>query len=557
MKNILKLSTLVLFFFVSSCGITDLDGNLENPNEVGTGNLDVNLLMNKVQLDFSDFTAECNDPAMNLCRMTALTGSGTYERAFQSASFNVIWDRAYQEVFVQLETLLKKTDGTSFRIHSGSARILEAYMMITLVDMFGDVPYSEAGKGSEGVFNPKVDPGAAVYAAAVDKLNAAIVLLAQTTPAAAPFTRDIYYGGNAKKWIALANTLKLKVAMSKRLIDKAGSAATITELLASDIIDTDAEEFTYKYSTADIPARSRHPQYREMYRPQSGSAEGYINNYFMLSCYKQKGVEDPRWRHYFYRQVGSIAKAVKDDPKAIPCLISPRPSHYGAGSAWCSFEPGFFGRDHGNDDGLPPDTKAKTCFGVYPAGGLSDTNVSDLNFAKVTIQGNGANGAGILPIWMASYTEFLRAEAALTLGTAGDAKAAMLSGVKKSIERTRAFAAAKGQALPAGLATPDSVYIKVVTDLYDAATTPDAKLNVVSKEAFISLWGNGIEGYNLYRRTGKPGDMQLMRQAVPGLFMRSFLYPSDFVALNSTAVQKIPTAANKVFWDNNPDDFVK
>ena len=34
-------------------------------------------------------------------------------------------------------------------------------------------------------------------------------------------------------------------------------------------------------------------------------------------------------------------------------------------------------------------------------------------------------------------------------------------------------------------------------------TTDGDRLNVIMKEYFIALWGNGIESYNNYRRTGK------------------------------------------------------
>jgi hypothetical protein len=329
-------------------------------------------------------------------------------------------------------------------------------------------------------------------------------------------------------------------------------------LLTKDLIDTDAEEFTYKYSSSDVPSRSRHPLYRQMYQPNAGNASGYIANYYMLICYKQKGVEDPRWRYYFYRQVGSIAKALSDEPESIPCVIQPRPSHYAPDQAWCAFDPGFYGRDHGNDDGISPDGRALTCFGVYPAGGRSDTNPDDPNYQVLSQQGQGANGAGIEPIWMASFTEFLKAEAALMLGTTGDAKALMTSGVDKSINRTRAFAVAKGQSLPAGMEPSQMAYSGAVSTLWDAAGSNDAKLDILMKEYFIALWGNGIESYNLYRRTGKPGDMQPMRAATPGLYIRSLLYPSDFVNLNSSVPQK-PTpgvSVVKVFWDNNPDNFV-
>lgn len=539
--------------FFGSCGVMDLEGNLENPNDVGVSNLDPDLLMNKIQLDFSLFYSDVNDPAMQLSRMTALTGGDTYEKAFQPQDFNAIWDDAYQEVLIQIETLLLKTDNTNFSIHSGAARVMKAYIMLTLVDMFGDVPYSEALKGATGNFNPKADNGKAVYDAAIAILDEAVALLAKTTPAPAPLSRDSYYGGSAAKWTALANTLKLKAYMNTRLVDAATAKTKIADLLTKDLIDTDAEEFTYKYAAVDIPARSRHPLYRADYQPNVGAAADYIANNFMFISYNQKGVQDPRWRYYFYRQTGSIARALQDDPKSVPCIISPRPSHY-VGQAWCSFEPGFFGREHGNSDGTPPDQKVRTCYGVYPAGGRIDLNVSDNNYFVQTQQGQGANGAGISPIWMAFFTDFLKAEAAMTLATTGDGKTLLLDGVKKSIARVRAFATSKNQTLPTGVEPSETAYISKVTELYDAATTTDAKLNVFAKEFQIALWGNGIEAYNMYRRLGgKPTDIQPMRNATPGNFIRSFIYPSDFVNLNSAVKQKTPSATNKVFWDNNPD----
>ena len=71
------------------------------------------------------------------------------------------------------------------------------------------------------------------------------------------------------------------------------------------------------------------------------------------------------------------------------------------------------------------------------------------------------------------------------------------------------------------------------------------------KEYYIALWGNGIESYNNYRRTGKPSNMQPVLQTNPGPFIRSFLYPSVYVNLNKNATQKSSTAV-QVFWDINP-----
>lgn len=550
MKNTLKLASLIFLFSISSCNLFELDEHLENPNEVGVSNLDVNLLMNQIQLDFGDFVAEANEPTMRITRQLAMTGGDQYSTAFQAQTFNTLWSRAYHDVLVQIQTLLDKTDGTGLTVHSGSARVLEAYTYLILTDLFGNVPFGEALDGAAGNFNPKADGGADVYRGCIALLDEAIALFGQANTAT--LSRDIYYGGAKAKWLALANTLKLRAYMNLRLTDSSAKGQ-IETLLAADLIDTDAEEFTYKYGTSDSPVRSRHPLYLDMYQPVAGAADNYIGTYFMRQAYNGKGVEDPRWRYCFFRQVGSIAKALQDEPDAVPCTIQPRPGHYQPTDDFCSFDPGFFGRDHGDATGTPPDSRAKTCVGVYPSGGSADLNNGDATFQKITQSGQGANGGGIQPIWMASFTDFLKAEAAITLKTPGDAGALMLSGVAKSIARVRAFATTKAQTLTAGLEPSEAAYTAEVTARWTAAADDAAKLAVTSREFYLATWGNGMEAYNLYRRTGLPGDMQPALQSGVGNFLYSLIYPAYFTNLNSTGVQKDATQINKVFWDNNGD----
>ena len=47
--------------------------------------------------------------------------------------------------------------------------------------------------------------------------------------------------------------------------------------------------------------------------------------------------------------------------------------------------------------------------------------------------------------------------------------------------------------------------------------------------------------------------MQPPLQVNPGPFLRSLVFPSVYVNLNSNATQKDYDATNKVFWDTNPD----
>jgi hypothetical protein len=156
---------------------------------------------------------------------------------------------------------------------------------------------------------------------------------------------------------------------------------------------------------------------------------------------------------------------------------------------------------------------------------------------------------------MSWFTDFTRAELALTLGVTGDPRALLESGVRKSITRVLRFPTELGvsPAPTQGVPTTAQIdaYVRYVLEQYDAATTNDAKLDVVLKEYYIALWGNGFEAYNMYRRTCRPRNLQPAISANPGGFIRSFLYPSNFVNLNINAKQK-PDVTQKVFWDTNP-----
>ena len=97
-----------------------------------------------------------------------------------------------------------------------------------------------------------------------------------------------------------------------------------------------------------------------------------------------------------------------------------------------------------------------------------------------------------------------------------------------------------------------SDYIARVLAEYDAASGNDAKLAIVIREWYIASWGNGIEPYNMYRRTGYP---TLQTGVVPvGVFPRSFRYPESEVNTNPNVDQT--TADNQVFWDTNQAGFI-
>jgi len=555
MKKTYKILSLVVFMTVfMSC---DLSKDLDSPNDVGVDAADPDLLMNKVQTDFGLFFSKIagnhnvNTRGVNqLVRMRAMIGGDTYDRAFTPQTENDIWTDAYQGVLINIETLLPLAAEKDLNVHLGVAKILKAYVYITLVDVYGDVPFSEAGQGLDGLFNPKVDGGSDIYTAALALLAEARTDLAKTTGGG--LTRDIYYGGSRTKWKTLSNSIELKAQLNLAAdaSNATAKAAIQTLITANDLIDTDAEEFTYKYGNSSVPTISRSSAYQDYYGVNAGTSGGYIANYFLYHMYRDPNlnVQDPRWRYYFYRQVGSKARALQLDNESVPCALTAAPAHYvNEGHPFCTFEPGFFGRDHGNNDGGPPDGSSITCVGVYPHGGRIDLNNGDANYSGPAQLGQGGNGAGIEPIYMSWFTDFMIAEAVIRLGLPGDAKALMLSGVSKSIARVRSFSNALGQSLPEGLEPSEVTYRSTLGGFYDTSTD---KQDVILKEYYKSLWGNGVEAYNLYRRTGSPKLMQPTRAVNGGKFVYSMIYPANFVNLNSSVQQKADNST-RVFWDKN------
>jgi len=78
---------------------------------------------------------------------------------------------------------------------------------------------------------------------------------------------------------------------------------------------------------------------------------------------------------------------------------------------------------------------------------------------------------------------------------------------------------------------------------------------VIVKEYYIALFGNGVEVYDLVKRTTMPSNLQPALLADPGNFPRTFNYPANCVNLNSAITQKPHTV--QVFWDTNPAGIIK
>jgi hypothetical protein len=544
----IKLITLALVMaVVSSCELDLLD----NPNAVTPSNADVNFILNRIELDYRVHFNDFSDPGMRLTRMLN-QGAAIYDNAVSPDGSNNRWLRSYATILTDVATLIPLVEQSEFFVHAGIARVIRASVLMNLVDAFGDVPLSEAIDPAN--FNPKLDEGATVYAAALADLDKAIENFNAKSKTGA--SGDLFYGGNTDRWIRVANSMKLKYHLNRRLIDRNGATTAINALVAGNkLISAAAENFAFKFGSNLANPDTRHPRYGAQYSPTGGG--DYQSNSYMAYMYSSKGFPDPRMRFYFYRQ------RVRNptDVNELRCITNPKPGHYGESDVFClPTDVGYWGRDHLSNEGIPPDGLARTAWGVYPAGGLYDDDAG-----RGVSLGAGAGGAGIHPIMMRSFVDFMLAESALVLKTTGDPRALLKSAVEKSFADVRSVALGTTEAgkitafeTSKGInwAADVTKYVDKVLADYDAAATDDAKLNIIITEYWVALHGNGIEAYNMYRRTGKPAPQQPALEANPGAFVRSYYYPTNYVTRNANAKQKANVTV-QVFWDNNPANFVR
>lgn len=572
MKKIFKIIGIVCanLFIICLIGCESTELNvIPSPNDLNPSQASVDFFLNQIQQQVAEIHSGEEDRneyglsqfGMQPVRM--LNGGGpTYRELNDPTDFDRVWDNVYARALIDIRTMNPVAEEAGQFTHIAIGQILETYIMMSMVDFFGDVPYFEAVRGGEGILNPAVDSGASIYKA-VDQLLLDAIANLNKQEIALP-TNDLFYGGDESMWIKAANTMRLKLYLQSRLANAEGfgpatSTSVINSLIAGNQLILDSsEDLQFQWATSNAAPDSRHPYFAANFDGAGPDSDFYLCNYYMDLMANQYGDPDPRTRYYFYRQVSDFSGA---DVVTKECVTEiSTPSWWAADEPYCLVPninglDGYWGRNHLDNDGIPPDDAFRTVFGVYPVGGPFDDD-SFRNVAGSAAVNEGLIGAGISPILMSSYTHFMLAESALALGTTGDAKTYLENGIRESMTKVMAF----GSSLAANTSFVPTIgdiddHIADILAAYEAGSDTD-KLRIIVEQYFIALWGNGIEAYNTYRRTGQPDNL------TPGFFLedsgnflRSNWYSQTASDNNTNIIQKA-APDTPVFWDTNPAGFV-
>ncbi|MEI6949588.1 SusD/RagB family nutrient-binding outer membrane lipoprotein [Paraflavisolibacter sp. H34] len=402
-------------------------------------------------------------------------------------------------VLQNLEDIISNATEAGNTRYAGIAKVLKAYTYSQLVDVFGDVPFSEANKLRQGIRNPKFDDDKEIYPKLFALLDSGIKDLSNTTApnVQKPGADDLIYGGDTAKWKRAANTIKLKLYTQVRRVQNV--TAEVTALVNSgSLISKTSESFMLPYGT-NAATDDRNPGFGDYYATQRSN---HISPWFyeILKGYNQKiftGIRDPRVPYYIYNQLGKTQS---------PRTISPDQTEY-RDSGFVSIYFGSVGpdRDRNQQNNI-------SLYGIYPVGGKYDDGSGTIADAN--------SGTGAAPYRFITYADRLYLEAELINAgvLAGDAAAKTRAAIEESFRQVDYVITQfvkPNQTVPelfpgssagtsGGTARADvAKYINDVMALYTAGSAA-RKLEIIMTEKWISSFGSHVDQYTDYRRTGYP-----------------------------------------------------
>ncbi|GGW28416.1 SusD/RagB family nutrient-binding outer membrane lipoprotein [Arenibacter certesii] len=536
-NKLLKLMFVMCLLSTSSCDndITDINSN---PNGLNLDEANPSFLLTDVMANTAMDVGNkgYSDPLSAFVQYTQKDawGNNNYDWAGSG------WESYYNNLRTA-KLALKRSKELEFKFHEAVATILIAHNFALLADFYGDVPYTEALQGDGEILLPKYDSQESVYKGVIADFEAASAMLSSNMGNLEVFgtTQDIFFQGDAEKWMKYANSLALRYYMRLSEKDPGFAGTGVQATLAKPLIASVDEECA-------IPYLGTGPSDSQPSNGQQGSPSSFTRvKPSATFTYKLAELEDPRRSIWF--------DAVEIPIKVVPASEVP-------GGADDTVVDGV---RYLNEETLAPNGlkifDPATWYADRKAGlSLIDTNsvyvgipVSyqgsepyTYNLNPNPVQGGGNPHVSLMnPMFDAvkgpylkarvfSYAEicFLKAEAALK-GWGSDAEGNYKKGVEASFETW-------------GIGDQFADYIS------NPGVAFDGSLEQIMEQKWIANFSSASEAYLDWRRTGLP-DLKTGPFAKSTAIPVRFVYPTSNSTLNR---ENYYSALNSLETTSHTDD---
>ena len=267
-------------------------------------------------------------------------------------------------------------------VYAGIAKIQKAYVISMATDLWGDVPYSEAGQGLKFP-QPRFDTQQDIYLgnsnlgiqSLFDLVKEGMADLDKTSTVK-PGNDDIIYKGDLAKWKRAGNTMLLKFAMQISNKNAALAKSTIQAVIdGNNYINTNLLDFEVPFGTSQ-GNQNTHYSFNNVNR----LSDLMLSSRFLALM---RNLNDTvRLGKYYTKPTGTFVALENGAAQTLPAL--------------------------------PP---------------LA-------NRSKYNVYVTGANGEAPVRLLTNFQTQFILAESALILGTTGDANAYYQAGIRASMAKS-------------------------------------------------------------------------------------------------------------------------
>jgi hypothetical protein len=498
----------IIFAILSCIALSSCDKGFKemNTNPNASPVVNPSFTFTKAQLDGAlnslillqgtmQYTTSFNDVAGFGAKYVLSQSSASY------AAFTNAYPKEVNEIISVISTV--KDDPAQTNLLAAS-RIWKAYIFSRLTDLYGDIPYSQAGKGyTDAIYKPVYDTQQSIYADLLKELDESAISLdaSKITFGAA----DLIYNGNVVQWKKFAYSLMLRLAMRMTKADAANAQTWARKAIAGGVILDNADIAKVNGYVSTGQDINKNPLALNMLNSDYILADGTSNT------------EGGKFQDVFINSL----KANKDPRLGVLSVV------YVNGKA---------------------DTSAAIQRGMSAALGSKPSDFvtySEPNQATL-LQLNSP-----YLILTNAETNFLLAEAALRgWYTGNSASTCYENGIRASMQQWALFGAAGNIT-----ANQTDTYIKY-HKLANQGTM-DVQMQQIYTEFWLGVYPNSQEVFATYRRTGYPALVpnNYVGNATGGKIFRRMEYPLTEQNLNAenykaaVARQGADDFLTRIWWD--------
>ena len=254
MKHSIKIFLVLLLTFFMATGCEDyLDINTDPNNPTSAP---IEGLMYQTTFETTRNTNRVGGTTSFFVQHLASPNQATGTDIHDAISYGNTWSQLYFNIG-DLKTLIEQAEEIGAPYYTGPAKVMKAYNLSLLVNMFGDVPYS-------GAFNPETlqptyDTSESIYNVILSSLTEAISEMGAAESAAAPGSDDMIYGGDLAAWTRTAYALRARYLNHYSKLPSYDPAAVLSAV--DNSFANSAEDFEMPFFTGEGTA-AENPWYR-------------------------------------------------------------------------------------------------------------------------------------------------------------------------------------------------------------------------------------------------------------------------------------------------------